>query len=166
MLLTMLRHFNQRNSYADTRFAWVGLLPGARFIISLFLNRFTAAVVTSLVVVCLLVILRVLLRNQKAAIVAFIAIVAMVVLRQEGLAGALIFSILGCFLALRFSLVASASWYFTLLIIEDAPITLQASAWYSPYSYLVLTIFAAIILYAFRFSLGSRPLLPSPHLDD
>jgi hypothetical protein len=46
------------------------------------------------------------------------------------------------------------------------PITLDASAWYSGYGYLALSIWAAIVLYAFRTSLGGRPLLASSHLDD
>jgi len=60
------------------------------------------------------------LGNKKAAMVVLIAITAMFTLNAQGLAGTLIFSVLGCFLVVRFSLVASTFWYFTLLI-EDSP---------------------------------------------
>jgi hypothetical protein len=46
-----------------------------------------------------------------------------------------------------------------------APITLQAT-WYAPYGYLVLAMFAAIVLYAFRFSFDSRPLFAPSRLDE
>jgi hypothetical protein len=44
--------------------------------------------------------------------------------------------------------------------------TLDASAWYAGYGYAVLAVFAAIVLYAFRTSLGGRPLLAPSRLDD
>jgi uncharacterized membrane protein YciS (DUF1049 family) len=138
---------------------------GARFAVSELLACFIAAVIISLMVVCSLVILRIVLRNQIAAAVAFTAICVLMTL-EYGIPRALIFSIMGCFLVLRFSLVASTAWYFTLLTINNAPITLQASAWYSGYGYLVLAIFAALVFYAFRFSLGSRPILAPSRLDD
>ena len=45
------------------------------------------------------------------------------------------------------------------------PLTLDASAWYSGYGFAALLIFAAVVLYAFRNSLGGRPLLGAPPLD-
>ena len=45
------------------------------------------------------------------------------------------------------------------------PVTLQASAWYSGAGYVALAILAVIILYAFRASLGGRPLLAPSRLD-
>ena len=50
--------------------------------------------------------------------------------------------------------------------IMDSPMTLQASPWYSGYGYLALAIFAMIVLYAFRYSLGGRALLGTPQLDE
>jgi len=44
--------------------------------------------------------------------------------------------------------------------------TLDASAWYASYGYLALVTFGAMVLYAFRTSLGGRPLLAAQHLDD
>jgi hypothetical protein len=42
----------------------------------------------------------------------------------------------------------------------------RISAWYSSYGFAALAIFAAIVLYAFRTSLGGRPLLAPSRLDD
>jgi hypothetical protein len=81
---------------------------GVRFAISELVTCFIAAVIVSLMVVCSLVILRIVLRNQIAAAVAFTAICVLMTL-EEGIPGALIFSIMGCFLVLRFSLVASTA---------------------------------------------------------
>jgi hypothetical protein len=55
---------------------------------------------------------------------------------------------------------------FVMSILFEVPTTLDTSAWYSGYGYAALAIFAAIVLYAFRFSLGGRPLIAAPHLDD
>jgi len=38
--------------------------------------------------------------------------------------------------------------------------------WYSGYGLAAVAIFAVMVLYAFRTSLGGRPLLAAPHLDD
>ena len=83
-----------------------------------------------------------------------------------GFAGAVIFSVFGTFLVLRYGLVSSTIWYFTLLLLDTLPITLQVSAWYSPYGFLALLILAAIVLYAFYTSLGGRPIFGTPRLDE
>jgi len=46
------------------------------------------------------------------------------------------------------------------------PATLDASAWYSHASFAALAIFAVVVLYAFRYSLGGRPLIAASQLDD
>ena len=48
---------------------------------------------------------------------------------------------------------------------HDLPLAYNL-AWYSPYGYLILAIFLEIALYAFRTSLGGRPLLAAARLDD
>jgi hypothetical protein len=46
------------------------------------------------------------------------------------------------------------------------PITFDASAWYSGTGYAALAILAALVLFAFRYSLAGRPLIAAPQLDD
>jgi len=70
------------------------------------------------------------------------------------------------FVMMRFGLVAIALASFILGLLSSFPITLETSAWYSGAGYTALVIFAAIVLYAFRFSLGGRPLLSPSRLDE
>ena len=70
------------------------------------------------------------------------------------------------FVLFRFGLVATVLTVFSDNLFANFPITLDASAWYSGVGYAVLMIFAAFVLYAFRTSLGGRPLFSAPHLDD
>ena len=70
------------------------------------------------------------------------------------------------FVLTRFGLVAVGLVSVIANIWLQFPTTLDASAWYSGYGFATLAIFAAIVLYAFRFSLGGRPLLAPSHLDD
>jgi hypothetical protein len=114
--------------------------------------------------ICLLVTTRVLLKKQKVAITAIVLIGAMAY--GSGPWVGLITTALVLFLLLRFGLLFTAAFIFAYASIESIPMTLQPSAWYSGYSYLALTIYAAIVLYAFRASLGGRPLLATSHLDD
>lgn len=72
------------------------------------------------------------------------------------------------FIALtRFGLLAAVhSLLANLIISAQFPTTFDASAWYSGYGYAALAIFAAIVLYAFRASLGGRPIFGTPRLDE
>jgi hypothetical protein len=70
------------------------------------------------------------------------------------------------FLLMRFGLLASTGYMFARSLIVSSPMILQASARYSGYGYVAPAIFSAIVLYAFRASLGGRPLLATSHLDD
>ena len=71
------------------------------------------------------------------------------------------------FLLMRIGLLAATlSTFASSFILIRFPTTLDASAWYAPYGFAALTIFAVIVVYAFRFSLGGRPLIAASHLDD
>jgi hypothetical protein len=78
----------------------------------------------------------------------------------------LLISALYLFVLMRFGLVANVFlflWYSLLLV---TPISFGSSTWYSGYGYATLAICAAIVLYAFRTSLGDRPLFGTAQLDD
>jgi len=112
--------------------------------------------------------LRVLLRNQKAAIAAWIIVLAL----MSGSGNLWIFAIqlvsfaLLSFMLMRFGLVAAFFELFSIYLFETFPVTLDASAWYAGTAYAALAILAVVILYAFCTSLGGRPLLAPSHLDD
>jgi hypothetical protein len=68
---------------------------------------------------------------------------------------------------MRFGIVAGALSVFTCLLLTAAPMDARASStWLSLYEYMALAIFAVIVLYAFRTSLGGRPLLGAPKFED
>ena len=67
---------------------------------------------------------------------------------------------------MRFGFLAATPFMFAGTIIEMTPMTLDTSAWYSPYGFLALAIFVAMVLYAFHTSLGGRPVFGTSRLDD
>jgi serine/threonine protein kinase len=144
---------------------------GARFFIAHFLDTQTILVILeSLPQVCLLVIMRGLLRNQSAAMIACVLLFALVNLPPNlsifTVTETLIGTVLFFTVLMRFGLLAAAFGWFATNIFQRYPITFDASAWYSGYGFAALAILAVIVLYAFRTSLGGRPLLASSQLDD
>jgi hypothetical protein len=113
----------------------------------------------------LLVILRFLLRSQKAAIALSVLFVALIG-SNAGFAMGLIFGALLFFALMRFGFLAALLCGFIHIIFLDIPLTLHASAWYAVYGYLALALLAAIVLYAFRTSLGGRALIAPSRFDD
>ena len=65
------------------------------------------------------------------------------------------------FILKRFGVVSLAATFFVDSILDypSIPMTFQPSAWYSSTGYAALIVIAAICLFAFRTSLGGRPLL-------
>jgi hypothetical protein len=70
------------------------------------------------------------------------------------------------FVLVRFGLLSLTWSVVAVSFFKNIPATLDASAWYFGYGLAALAIFAAIVLYAFRSSLGSRPLITSSRLDE
>jgi hypothetical protein len=70
------------------------------------------------------------------------------------------------FMMMRFGILSGALGIFGAALSGEVPIHHRASSWLSVYDYLALAIFAVIVLYAFRTSLGGRPLIAASHLDD
>jgi serine/threonine-protein kinase len=151
---------------SDNLFPLVSFL-GARFTITSILSGLTGSIVMGLIALCLLMIMKVLVRNQIAAVILCIIIAAMAALLTNiGPIAALIYSTLFYLVLVRFGILAVILWAFANTILVGSPITLESSAWYSRYGYLGLTIFAAIVLYAFYTSFGGRPIFGTPRLDD
>jgi hypothetical protein len=140
---------------------------GARFTIATLLDELNLQILAGLALtIWLLVILRFLLRNQKVAIALSILFVALIFAVRGGFAMGLIFGALVFFALMRFGFLAALLCGFIYIVIHNLPITLHASAWYSGYGYLTLAVLAAIVLYAFRFSLGGRALIAPSRFDD
>jgi serine/threonine-protein kinase len=131
-------------------------------------------IVANLTLFLLLVLFRGLLRNEVAAAAAWILFFGFVVLggiQQTGRLEALL-------IAAPFAIAVAAVVFFMLTrigwlafvagrvasdILISVPLTFQPSAWYASLGHAMLVVLAAIVLYGFRTSLGSRPFA---HLAD
>jgi len=139
---------------------------GARFVISDILTKLLAMILISMATLCLIVVLGVLLKSRKAAIAAFIILFTVFAGSDLGYVTGLTFSVLWILALMRFGFVAAILMMFINCVTHIYFTALPISAWYSPYCYLALAILAVIVLYAFPYSLGGRPLLASSRLDE
>jgi hypothetical protein len=140
---------------------------GTRFFISYLLFLFISSIGLSLLLICLLFLLRILLRNQKAAIAAWLLLLSMTNVGSPWtFVLSLVASAMILLILMRFGLVAAALYYSASSFYYLFPVTLDVSAWYFGYGFAAVAVLMAIVLYAFRFSLGGRPLISAPQLDD
>jgi hypothetical protein len=141
---------------------------GIRFFIGVIANITFYSIALFLGLVAMLFFLRVLLRSHKTAL----AVTVLLAVFVNGFGPLWEFALLLVVYALffyvlmRFGLVAVVISFAYYALLDALPTTLDASAWYSPYGFAALAIFAALVLYAFRFSFGSRPILAPSRLDD
>jgi hypothetical protein len=128
-----------------------------------------AGVGSSLALVFLLVLLRVLLRREWAAVAVWMVVLSPQVLVGEALpivgAVALIENLLFYAVIRRFGLVALMVLGFVLQVSFDFPATLDSSAWHAGYGYVTVAVVAALAFYGFRTSLGGRPVFAGGALD-
>jgi serine/threonine protein kinase len=140
---------------------------GMRFALSSFLWALGGGVLFAVMAVSVLFFLRVLLRSQIIAVVCYVLIWSFLYRGASWtFATNVVINIIFVFILMRFGLFALAVALFVFSFVSDFPLTLDASAWYSGYGYAILALLAAIIFFAFRRSLGSRPLLTASHIDD
>ena len=63
------------------------------------------------------------------------------------------------FVLVQVGLVAAIVDAFVWTLFQNAPMTLQTSPWYASLGYVSLAVIAALAVYGFRTSVGSRPRL-------
>jgi hypothetical protein len=156
---------------------WVGLeaalvsdsaraLTSARFVFSTFFFSAFQCVFMSIFAVVLLLLLRAVVQHTWIATVLAAAILAAYYQSAaEGplafriafgvFAGALIYGVL-----LRFGLLACVLMGYTVLVIQNVPLTLDTSAWYFPRSALAIALLIALAAYGFHTSLAGKRFLP------
>jgi len=141
---------------------------GIHFFVNEFLLQILKAIFAGLLAICLFSLLRIVLRSQIIAVAVCILVFTLLSSPENSWHFAV--SLLGVTLMyltlIRFGLVMGVFTLLTELIFTIFPVTLDASAWYSSAGFAALAIFAVIVLYAFRTSLGGRPILAPSHLDD
>jgi serine/threonine-protein kinase len=118
--------------------------------------------------IALLFFLRILLRSQIAALIvsAILATPVIGFANIRGFAVALAVCALVYLVLMRFGLVAAMVCFGYYVLLDALPGTLDTSAWYKPYGFFSIALLISIALFAFRFSLGSRPILAPSRLDD
>ena len=163
--------------------SWLGHLPpqpqsgpeweflGARTIIADIARLLFGAPIFWLAALFVLVLLRVLLRKEGAAAVAWVILFTAFIgagnlLAPEALAGNLIFVVVAAFLLIRFGLLTMVAHDVVWTILETFPLTFQGSAWYTGISLAGILLIAAITLYAFYTSLGGRPVFGGAVLEE
>jgi predicted Ser/Thr protein kinase len=142
-------------------------ISGFHFYVNSLLSLLHSSVWVSFLMGSLLLIMRVILRSDKAAFAAVVLISAFVF--SGGAPVFLLFIIMSAinvFVLMRFGLLAIGISFFVGLLFLYDQIHINASAWYAPYNYATLVIFGAIVLYAFYTSLGDRPIFGTPRLDE
>ena len=151
--------------------SYPGIL-GMRFAMYVFLIYLFLGVSFAVVDVSILFFLRVLLKRQVVAVIFYVLFWAVFSSTNQfqwslaTFATQVVINAVWVFIMMRFGLIALAVALFVWLFCSVFPLTLDGSVWYTEYSYAVLAVFAAVVIYAFRKSLGRQPSLAPSHLDD
>ena len=162
--------------------SWLGHLParplsgpesqflGARAIIAGISYGFIIVVFFQLLHLFVLFFLRVLLRKQWAAVIAFVLLFTVFYSSTSQFAPVLLVNNLiatglTVFVLIRLGLLALvATWIFVGLL--NFPLTTQGSAWYASISLTGILLMAAMALYGFYTSLGGRPVFGGAVLEE
>ena len=139
---------------------------GTRFVISDVFYILLMSILISMATFCLIVFLTILLRSQKAAIAVCFLLMAVPGGLSYGFVSGITFAAFWILALMRFGFLASIVALFAEWTMMRYPVPLQSSAWYSGYGYLLLAVLAALVFYAFRTSLGGRPLLAVSRFDE
>ena len=140
-------------------------LMGVRYELSNLLNALNSAVFSGLLNLFILFLLRVVLRKQWIATLAFAAIAALTQAFGSSTPWvdypvAAISGLVAAFILLRFGLLAAMSATACLQLLVSCPPTLDFSSWYIGLALIPPVVVALIALYGFRTSLAGRPLIP------
>jgi serine/threonine-protein kinase len=113
---------------------------------------------------------RLLLRNKLLAAGAFAVLMFLLGLGGENvwveIPGAILTAALLVILTVRFGLLPAVTfWFFRNLLVDVAP-SLDFSNFYATFALPGLLLMAALVLYAFRISLGGQPLFGAASLED
>jgi serine/threonine protein kinase len=139
---------------------------GTRFVVSDICYILCVSILLAMATFCVIVFLTVLLRSQKAAIAVCFLLLAVSGGLNSGFVSGITFAAIWILALMRFGFVASIVTLFAEWTMMRYPVPSQSSAWYSSYGYLLLAVLAALIFYAFRYSLAGRPLFSPSRLDE
>jgi serine/threonine-protein kinase len=153
-------------------------VSGPAVFVSALLQAVFLSMFVTLVMLFLLFFLRVVLRNEWAAVVAWVAVVTVLSLSPvpgNRLAGESVGIVLPIFaienvlqvvVLRRLGLVAFAIAAIVENLFVQTPMTFQTSAWYAGYGYVALALVAVIALYGARTSLAGQPIFGATAFQD
>ncbi len=144
------------------------ILAGPSFFISVLFSFIRERIVLGLGLLCLLFIMKVLLKNQVAAIIACVLLFSLMMGPGNlwSFLVTLVLTPIFFIVLMRFGALAAIFALFVDAVIREMPAFMAPSAWYSGYGYAALIIVGVIVLYAFYTSLGGRPVFGTPQLDE
>ncbi len=141
-------------------------LLGTRWVIGEMFSSMQNVIVTPMTYLALLVLFRVVLRNSWLALPAFTALFVFLDLPDSehaaiwALTYGITWAAVGIFL-IRFGLVSfMGAFFFASELLGGQPMTLDFSTWYAGSTLVALAAGVAVLLFAFRTSLGERKLVP------
>jgi hypothetical protein len=144
---------------------WVFL--GARTIVADRAQEFMWAPFFWFALLFVLFVLRVLLRKQWAAAVAWVLLFTVLASGDPGgWVSALIFSVLAVFVMIRFGLLALVANHVVFSILQHFPLTTQFSAWYAGIGLTGILLIVSLAFYGFYVSLGGRPVFGCAILEE
>jgi hypothetical protein len=162
--------------------AWIPILgqttvpPDARMLESVphalasVIDATTGSLVRGLSLFFILFLLRTLIRRERMALIAMLLLLSLAGLGGENVAletpFAVIRGVLMGWVVGRVGLLALTVMWFYAIVVSAIPIPVTASAPYAPVTVMVVVLMIALVGYALRISIGSRPLLSGAALDD
>jgi serine/threonine-protein kinase len=148
---------------------WVTPLTEVRHLVYVLINGFRNSVISAMALLCFLLLMRVILRRQRLAVVALFLLLVATGLRGENipveLVGAALIAALLVGILLRYGLLSLVCLLYFSDAVDFVPLTLDASVWYAGRSFLVFGLLAALAFYGFYTSLGGKPMFGAA-LDD
>ena len=142
---------------------WV--LVGVPPLVSLWLNTMIAALQSALAIAMIFLLLRLLLRRPRRALVAGVLVLLVAMNGGAAISGTwtdtfnvVAFTALITLVIHRFGLLAAATMLLVDNIVADVPLTTDLSAWWSTPTTLSLALMIGLLCYAYRCARAGQPL--------
>ena len=147
----------------SARSGWVtATTPG---LVSQWLNYVTGGLQSALVIAMIFLVLRLLLRRPRVALVAGVVVLLFAMNSGQILTGnwvdrfnVVAFTAFFTLVTHRYGLVAAAALLFVDNVMSDTPLTTDLSVWWSAPTVLTLALVLGLVAFAYRAARGGEPL--------
>jgi len=134
-------------------------------LVSQWLNYLTGGLQSALVIAMIFLVLRLILRRPRMALVAGVAVLLFAMNSGQILTGTWVdrfnvvaFTTLFTLVTHRYGLIAAAALLFVDNLMSDTPLTTDLSAWWATPTLLTIPLVLGLVAFAYRASRGSEPL--------